>query len=134
MSGEATALAEHGTFAADAGKLRERIAAGGSTVAEWAAKRLVLEAEWDSAIPDLRLDYESWCKSECLTPLPRKTWIAVLKLMDLETRSGAFAAVALKGSTAPSVVHKQGDTKPNPIYPWGTPEVRTAIEDNDLPF
>jgi hypothetical protein len=76
--------------------IRECILKNSVTVADWAVGRLERDANSSGVIPELYADYESYCRREKRLPLPRKVWIAAMKLASFETQSGAFAGLTLK--------------------------------------
>jgi hypothetical protein len=75
---------------------RERILRNAVTVADWATARLGRDVKSDSSICELYADYESYCRRESQTPLPRKVWIATMKLAGFETQSGAFVGLLIQ--------------------------------------
>lgn len=82
--------------AIDEATVRECILKNAATVTDWAANRLVRKTTGAGIIPELYADYESYCRREKRPPLPRKVWIAALKLAGFKTQSGVFAGLAIR--------------------------------------
>jgi hypothetical protein len=80
----------------DETRIMERIEQRTATVARWAVTCLVWDTKLSGGIIELYAHYESYCRSERLAPLPRKVWIAAMKLAGFETQSGAFAGLSLE--------------------------------------
>lgn len=97
MSGKLSAEGVKGNVAAiDGTSIRDRIVRNAGTVADWAMARLVRDSSGVTCISELYSSYESYCRRENLPPLPRKTWIATMKLAGFQTESGAFKGVAVR--------------------------------------
>lgn len=76
--------------------IRETILANIATLTSWMEACLLIDRNWDSEIPDLFRNYENYCRHGDCRPLPRKTWIAVLKLAGVVTKSGTFSGLRIR--------------------------------------
>lgn len=81
---------------ANAASISQRIARNSATVAQWAATCLKLDPNAVCGIAELYAAYEAHCYSEHWSPLPRKVWVAAMKLAEFETESGAFVGLAAR--------------------------------------
>jgi hypothetical protein len=81
--------------------IRERILKNSATVADWVLVRLERDANGSGIISELYADYESYCRHKKSLPLPRKVWLAAMKLAGFETQSGELAGLTLKKDSAP---------------------------------
>ena len=80
----------------DESRIREQIGQRTATVARWAMACLVWDTKLSGGIADMYAHYESYCRRERVAPLPRKIWIAAMKLAGFQTRSSEFAGVGLR--------------------------------------
>lgn len=80
----------------DKAKLEERIALTSASVTGWAETRLVVDTTEATPISRLFDDYEGFCRERRCLPLPRKVWIASMKLAGFDTQSGAFSGLKLR--------------------------------------
>jgi len=81
----------------DGAKLRERILASTSAVTDWASARVLKDRKaGTSVIGEFFSDYEAYCLSRKSRPLPRKVWLASMKMAGFQTQSGGFVGVTLK--------------------------------------
>ncbi len=81
----------------DRAKLRERILACTATVTDWASARVLKDRKaGPSVIGEFFSDYETYCLNRKTRPLPRKVWLASMKMAGFQTQSGGFVGVKLK--------------------------------------
>lgn len=78
----------------DATVLQERVLADVSAILAWAVC-LHRDETASADVDEAYLDYFDCCRARKLRPVPRKIWIAVLKLAGFEKRSGRFIGVRL---------------------------------------
>jgi hypothetical protein len=84
----------------DQAKLRERILASTVSVTAWAAVRLQKDRNEVEVISELFSDYEAYCRSRKSRPLPRKTWLATMKLAGFLVQSEGFVGIKLRAPIA----------------------------------
>lgn len=74
----------------------EHITVNCGEIVAWAARSLVLDEDSASGIDELYTAYEADSASQGLLPMPRKVWLAVMKLAGFETQAGRFRCLAMR--------------------------------------